>query len=122
MQNKAFMTEPWQRDVNKPIETKLETSVPTLIVEEMFGVQKAHRCLRMSNRIRKPEGPFVGVIKSGLMDSTHKWKPQNANMPLGAKTAVLKKECFQQPPEQSIVGTSPVTPYYSPLPTASPIM
>ena len=119
-QDPDYMSEQWQADFKKLGESRMKRAVPTLIVESMFGVQKAHKCLRMSKRARRPERSFGSVLRAELIGKVHKWRTPNILMPLGSKDVFLNPECWHQPPRtrslsfNSVVSTKPAAPYYSP--------
>ena len=110
----------WLTDFKAMLMGKARVSLPTHIIEEMFGVQKAHQVLKCANRIRKPERSFGAVLKSQLLNKRHKWVTASCDVPVGSKTLRLAKECFEFPKHGktgldygSIVSTNQTASFYS---------
>ena len=61
-------TPQWEEDLEDLNTQHAKVCCPNLIIEDCFGVQKAHRVFKQANRVRRPVKSFHIVLKQHTLD------------------------------------------------------
>ena len=110
----------YRRDLKKVIRDRARCACPTQIIEEVNGIMKNKRNLRMTTRARRPQKAMGLVLQSKLFQKSHKWKSIPVEAPTGPKGKFISQSSFlaaakgRSLPFHTIVSTLQAVPWYSP--------
>ena len=110
------------KDLLHMVNDRASTTLPSLVVEEMFGAMKNSKFVRSTGRFRRPETSAATVLSKRVVDNRHRYTAIKAEVPLGTKGDRLPKEAFAEDskkrslPFGSMVSVTQSTTWHSPAP------